>query len=111
MPTGAIKFLHYDRGYGFIAPANSGPDVFVRTTTLEVADLGDLGVGDEVEFVLVTDVRTGKSSAEDLRMLQRTANKIERRVAPSFKPPMRGPKKVQSYAPGQPLNVRSRSRD
>ena len=67
MPTGTVKFFNYDRGYGFIEPAEGGKDVFVHATAVERAGLPPLEEGQKVSFEIEMDERSGKSSATNLQ--------------------------------------------
>jgi len=39
MPTGAVKWLNSQKGFGFIAPEGGSKDVFVHISALERAGL------------------------------------------------------------------------
>jgi CspA family cold shock protein len=69
MPTGKVKFFNGAKGFGFIAPDSVGNDIFVHVSAVERAGLGGLNEGDEVEFEVEQDRRSGKSSAIDLQMI------------------------------------------
>ncbi len=66
MPTGTDKFLNGDKGFGFITPENGGADVFVHLSALEG---GSLSEGEKVRYDIGQDRKTGKSKAEDVRVL------------------------------------------
>ena len=68
MPTGTVKWFNVTRGYGFIQPSTGGPDVFVHMSALQRAGLHSLQEGQRLSFEVRADRRTGKSSAEDLRV-------------------------------------------
>ncbi|PSH61653.1 cold-shock protein [Phyllobacterium sophorae] len=67
MPTGTDKFLNGDKGFGFITPENGGADVFVHLSALEGG--GSLSEGEKVRYDIGQDRKTGKSEAEDVRVL------------------------------------------
>ena len=67
MATGTVKFFNAQRGYGFIAPADGGKDVFVHISAVERAGMSHLAEGQQVSFDLVTDPKRGKTSAENLK--------------------------------------------
>lgn len=69
MATGTVKWFNTDKGYGFIAPDNGGPDVFVHVSAVQRSGLGGLNDGQKVGYEITQDRRTGKSSADDLRTL------------------------------------------
>jgi CspA family cold shock protein len=69
MPTGKVKFFNAAKGFGFIAPDTGGADVFVHVSAVERAGLDGLNEGDEVEFEVEQDRRSGKPSAADLQMI------------------------------------------
>ncbi|WP_327210295.1 cold-shock protein [Rhizobium leguminosarum] len=69
MATGTVKWFNSDKGYGFIAPDNGGPDVFVHVSAVQRAGLNGLSDGQKVSFEITQDRRSGKSSADDLRTL------------------------------------------
>ena len=68
MPTGRIKFFNTDRGYGFIAPDDGGPDVFVHVHDVEAAGMKIL-VADQLVAYEVGLARDGRSKAVNLRLL------------------------------------------
>ena len=68
MITGSVKWFNPTKGYGFIAPENGSPDVFVHITDLpEGLDL--LRTGDRVAFDVVQD-RPGKAKATKLQLVE-----------------------------------------
>ncbi|TKT81259.1 cold-shock protein [Aquamicrobium sp. LC103] len=68
MNTGTVKFFNATKGYGFIAPDNGNPDVFVHISAVERAGLRTLAEGQKVSFDVVKDNRSGKSAAENLQI-------------------------------------------
>jgi CspA family cold shock protein len=68
MATGTVKFFNHSRGFGFIAPSDGGPDVFVHATAVERAGLPPLNEGQKVKYEVETDRRSGKSSATNLQV-------------------------------------------
>jgi CspA family cold shock protein len=67
MNKGIVKWFNSQKGFGFIQPANGSKDVFVHISAVERAGMGALNEGQNVSFDIVTDRRTGKSAAENLR--------------------------------------------
>ena len=68
MATGTVKFFNPSKGFGFIAPEDGSPDVFVHATALERAGISELNEGDRVTFEVQEDRRSGKIAATDLRV-------------------------------------------
>jgi len=66
MNTGTVKWFNEQKGYGFVQPDNGSKDVFVHISAVERAGLRTLKEGQKVSFEIVTDKRTGKSSAGNL---------------------------------------------
>jgi len=50
MATGVVKWFNVSRGYGFIAPANGGDDVFAHYSAIEMDGYKTLAEGQQVEF-------------------------------------------------------------
>ena len=69
MATGKVKWFNETKGYGFIAPDDGSKDVFVHISAVECAGLRSLKENQAVSFELVTDRRSGKQSADQLRAL------------------------------------------
>mgnify|MGYP002403122104 CR=1 FL=1 len=69
MATGTVKWFNSDKGYGFISPENGGQDVFVHISAVQRAGLNGLNDGQKVSYEITQDRRSGKSSAEELRLL------------------------------------------
>ncbi len=68
MTTGKVKFFNTARGFGFIEPEDGSKDAFVHISAVERAGLPGLEEGQRVEYELQPG-RDGKSSAEDLKLL------------------------------------------
>jgi len=64
-----VKWFNSTKGFGFIAPEGGGNDVFVHITALERAGLTTLNEGQRVSFDVVNDRKTGRSAAENLRVI------------------------------------------
>ncbi|MCC7276599.1 MAG: cold-shock protein [Alphaproteobacteria bacterium] len=69
MTTGTVKWFNAQKGFGFIAPDGGGNDAFVHISAVERAGLGDLREGQKVSFDLVSDRKSGKMSADNLKAL------------------------------------------
>ncbi|MFT3987084.1 cold-shock protein [Aestuariivirga sp.] len=67
MNTGTVKWFNEQKGYGFIQPDNGNKDVFVHISAVERAGMRTLKEGQKISFEIVTDKRTGKSSAGNLQ--------------------------------------------
>jgi cold shock protein len=65
--NGTVKWFNAQKGYGFIQPEGGGKDVFVHISAVERAGLRELREGQRVAFEVVTDRKTGKSAAENLK--------------------------------------------
>ena len=68
MSTGTVKWFNAQKGYGFIQADDGGPDVFVHISAVERAGLNDLRDGQKVSFERTADRRTGKMSADQLKV-------------------------------------------
>ena len=68
MTTGTVKWFNGQKGYGFIQPEDGSKDVFVHISAVERAGLRALNEGQKVSYEIVADRKTGKSSAENLRV-------------------------------------------
>ncbi len=67
MATGTVKWFNGQKGYGFIQPDDGSKDVFVHISAVEQAGLKGLNEGQKISYEIVTDRRSGKSSAGNLR--------------------------------------------
>ncbi|BAR61315.1 Cold shock protein CspA CDS [Bradyrhizobium sp.] len=65
---GTVKWFNTQKGYGFIQPDDGQKDVFVHISAVERAGLSSLNEGQKVSFDIVADRRSGKSSADNLRV-------------------------------------------
>ncbi|MFU1478609.1 cold-shock protein [Roseovarius sp. C7] len=66
MANGTVKWFNSTKGFGFIAPANGGKDVFVHISALERAGLTSLNDNQEVTF----DIESGRDGRESAANLQ-----------------------------------------
>ena len=69
MTTGTVKWFNAQKGFGFIAPDGGGNDAFVHISAVERAGLGNLREGQKVSYELVSDRKSGKMSADNLKAL------------------------------------------
>ena len=62
MPTGQIKRLVRDRGFGFIRPEGATEDIFFHSSALQGGVFDQLSEGQNVEFDKEADPRDPKRS-------------------------------------------------
>ncbi|NQW49621.1 MAG: cold-shock protein [Rhodospirillales bacterium] len=67
MATGTVKWFNIQKGFGFIQPDKGGADAFVHISAVERAGMSTLNEGQKVEYELVSDRRSGKMSADNLK--------------------------------------------
>ena len=67
MSTGTVKWFNGQKGFGFIQPDEGGSDVFVHVSAVERAGMRGLAEGQKIQFEVVANPKTGKSSADNLR--------------------------------------------
>ena len=65
MANGTVKWFNSGKGYGFIAPADGGKDVFVHISAVERAGLQGLQEGQKISYEIVTE--RGKQAAGNLQ--------------------------------------------
>jgi CspA family cold shock protein len=68
MSTGTVKWFNSAKGFGFIQPDDGGKDAFVHISAVERAGLAHLVEGQKIQFDLVSDGRSGKMSADNLKI-------------------------------------------
>jgi CspA family cold shock protein len=67
MANGTVKWFNATKGFGFIANASGGKDVFVHISALERAGLSSLSDEQKVTFDVETG-RDGRESATNLAL-------------------------------------------
>jgi cold shock protein len=67
MAQGTVKWFNGQKGFGFIQPDEGGKDVFVHISAVERAGMSGLNEGQKITYDIVSDRRTVKSSADNLR--------------------------------------------
>lgn len=68
MPIGTVRWFNPTKGYGYIAPDDGGPDVFVHISAVQKAGLVLLPEGDKISYEPKIG-RSGKISADNLRLI------------------------------------------
>lgn len=69
MTNGTVKFFNTDKGFGFIEPDDGSKDAFVHISAVERSGLSTLREGQKVSYELVSDQRSGKMSADNIKDL------------------------------------------
>ena len=67
MAVGTVKWFNATKGFGFIQPDDGGKDAFVHISAVERSGLNNLVEGQKIQFDLVSDRRSGKMSADNLK--------------------------------------------
>ncbi len=67
MFMGTVKWFNSAKGFGFIQPDDGGKDTFVHISAVERAGLNNLAEGQKIQFDVVSDERSGKTSADILK--------------------------------------------
>jgi cold shock protein len=68
MANGTVKWFNSQKGFGFIQPDDGGKDIFVHISAVEEAGLKGLNDNQKLSYELVTDKRTGRTSAGNLKI-------------------------------------------
>ncbi|GAA0296709.1 cold-shock protein [Kineococcus sp. LSe6-4] len=67
MAQGTVKWFNGEKGFGFIAPTDGGPDVFVHYSAISGSGYRNLEENDTVEFE-VTQGAKGPQAANVVRL-------------------------------------------
>lgn len=67
MATGTVKWFNSEKGYGFIAPDDGGPDVFAHYSAISGAGYRSLEENQKVEFEVTQGAKGPQAS--DIRAL------------------------------------------
>ncbi len=67
MAIGTVKWFNGTKGFGFIQPDGSGPDVFVHISAVERSGMQGLADGQRVSYDEQRDPKKGKTAAENLK--------------------------------------------
>jgi CspA family cold shock protein len=65
---GKVKWFNAERGYGFIRHRNM--DLFCHHTSIQMDGFRVLEAGDEVEYGIALNGRTGRAQAVDVRKVE-----------------------------------------
>ena len=87
MMKGTVKWFNGQKGYGFIQPEDGSKDVFVHISAVERAGMYGLNEDQKVSFEVVTDRKTGKSSASpdnglNVRSIRLSSSSVSRSPRP-----------------------------
>lgn len=69
LATGTVKWFIQDKGCGFIPPDDKSTDVFVHLSAVQRSGLVDLHDRQKVSYEFAQDRRTGKTCADNLKVL------------------------------------------
>mgnify|MGYP000918289325 CR=1 FL=1 len=67
---GTVKFYNSDKGFGFIAPADGGRDVFVHASAVQKAGIPYLEDNMRISFDVMDDARGRGPQAVNLQLEQ-----------------------------------------
>jgi len=67
MSQGTVKWFNGQNGHGYIQPDDGSKDVFVHISAVERAGMHSLNEGQKITYDIVSDRKSGKSSADNLR--------------------------------------------
>lgn len=63
LPFRTVKWFDTVKGFGFIVPADGSNDVFVHQSAIKMEGFRSLADGEEVEYMIDVDPKTGKRKA------------------------------------------------
>lgn len=69
MTTGTVKWFNAQKGFGFIAPEDGSPDVFVHISAVEQSGFSTLPEGKKISFEKENG-RNGKVHATNLKEVE-----------------------------------------
>jgi cold shock protein len=64
---GTVKWFNATKGYGFIQPDEGGNDIFVHISAVERAGMRSIVEGQQINFDVTRDAKSGKLSADNLQ--------------------------------------------
>ena len=108
MKTGTVRWFSLQKGYGFIHPDDGGPNIFVDMFAVESAGMSSLKEGQRLGFRVLSDRRTGSTSAVSLAPLVFESFRDDRRSS-KLRPTATTPPFDGRFATTNPFDIISAS--
>jgi CspA family cold shock protein len=75
MPTGTVKWFNASKGFGFICPADGGPDVFAHFSQIQMEGYRNLRAGQIVSYEACST--NSNLHANNIKIIDQPSGKLQ----------------------------------